>query len=476
MLHNFKEQIERSDVILLINACLAGTGQASFYARSEQQQASLGFLHEYMLGNYRALYALVLTLGINDFSRQEILFNLLSTRPPNRETQQQESPLIGKALQQLPVHRVYKLFGRLAQSRINHRRLRAVFKEYLVWRDNLIFDAVKYRRWLKVIFRHLHMGLPEEVGLFLFERQWKKRRFTTPLLESFRQAHYSGEAIYQLPYSVAEGLAARMKIPRKTFLKHIEPRLTPQEKLRLQQATQREGQRIELNPERVGLTALLLYILSLSPSERLDNMEQLQSWLTQCRQRFIPTWFKLERVALIVDNSYSASGSREQLRRPLGVALAVHFLLEAVACDYRVLWLSPPPHPLLAQAQGQTSLAEPLLEALAWGATDIMVVSDGYENAPTGGVAWLLQQVRKSQLLTHWPRLLHLNPIMNPEAFGPSSLSPDIPVIGIRDGEHLPLLWLLFQIHGQGLSLEQFMGYIQQSSHLLGGGIHGHTG
>src|SRR5258705_6736115 len=86
--------------------------------------------------------------------------------------------------------------------------------------------------------RHAHLPLPAEVGTALFD--WRRpKRYDTPILESWRRAHYEQRALYELPYTVAEGLAAQHGVDRARFLANIAPRLTGGERLRLRASAQR---------------------------------------------------------------------------------------------------------------------------------------------------------------------------------------------------------------------------------------------
>ena len=73
------ERVAREDLLTFVSACFACTGQREFYADSRGQGISIGFLHDYVLGNYRVLYARVLACGINDYNQAEIIFRLLAS-------------------------------------------------------------------------------------------------------------------------------------------------------------------------------------------------------------------------------------------------------------------------------------------------------------------------------------------------------------------------------------------------------------
>ena len=137
------ERVAQEDLVLFINACFACTGQSEFYGPREDQSVSIRFLHEYILGNYRRLYARTLAAGVNHFNQALIIQNLLLAGAPADRTQRtEEGELILAALLSLPPQRAYHLFRDLRRLRCNNRRTRGVFAAYLARRPDLNFDAV----------------------------------------------------------------------------------------------------------------------------------------------------------------------------------------------------------------------------------------------------------------------------------------------------------------------------------------------
>ncbi len=437
-----REQVAREDLVMFVNACFACSGQREFYSDGQDQRVSIDFLHRYILGNYRRLYARTLAAGINHFNQAQIILNLLATgREADREHRAEEGALLAAALHALPPPRAWRVLETLRARRVNNRRARAVAREYLARRRDLPFDAVKYRSKVHNAARHAHLRLPGEVGGFLF-KGWQRRVFQTPLLESFRQAHHSAEAVYLLPYTVAEGLAAKHKIPRDVFLERIAPQMTAGERLRLQKTAARTGDlALEIDWERLPLTRLALYALSLTDDERRARREVLHPALHGAARRALAQApLRLGRVAAVLDGSYSSSGSSEKRRRPLAVALAAHYLLGCASDDYRAFWTPPTPDPLLARARGQTDLATPLLDALEWGADLVVVVSDGCENDPPRGASELLRVFRTKLDPARRTSIVHCNPVFDPDDFTLRPLSPLVPTVGLRDAEDLPTM------------------------------------
>lgn len=440
------ERVAREDLVLFINACFASTGQSEFYGDSTGQGVSIRFLHDYILGNYRRLYARTLAAGVNHFNQALIVRNLLAAGAPADAAQRaEEGQLILASLVSLPPQRAYHLFRELRAARINNRRSRAVLRAFLKRRPDLAFDAVKYRAHLRAAAAHAHLPLPGELGSFLFSDGKKQKIFTTPLFESFRQAHYSQEALFELPYTIAAGLAHRHKIPQEDFLRRIAPRMTAAERLRLLGAASREGvQEVTFDLGRAPLTKLCLYVLSLSFEERRTREAELAAGLHGAAERALrrtPT--RLGRVAAVLDRSFSTSGSQEKRRRPLAVALGVHALLRRTASEFRAFYTTPLPveqegaDPILITPFGQTGLAAPLLNALDWNPDLVVIVSDGYENDPPGAANEVVRLFRAHVKGGRRVSFVHANPVFDSDRYMPRTLGEALPTIGLRDAEDL---------------------------------------
>lgn len=412
------------DVLLFVNAAITSTGQREFHSSADEQRLSLGFLHRYIMGNYREVYAAALALDINDHNAALIARNLLAERPTEREGR-----LIARRLRRMAPQRVYGLFRLLRAAGINNRRTRAIIRDWLADRPDLAFDAVKYRSALKDAVRHAHLPLPAELGDFLFGT---RVHFDTPILEAWRRAHYEARAVYELPYTVAEGFAARRGIRREKFLERIAPRLTKLERLRLDTDPDLGGQ---------PLVRAASYVLALPYEERVRRRAELHEALRASAARAAGaragTW---GRVAAVLDDSFSAFGSTAKRRRPLAVALACHYLLAALAGEYRGRWLSGRGDPLLVRPVGATPLGERIIDALEWRPDRLVIVSDGWDNAPPGLAAEVLRVWRERLDPAELTGIVHLNPVYDADGFDVRRLSPLVPTAGIRDAESLPAL------------------------------------
>ncbi|MFJ7056608.1 hypothetical protein ACK8N7_27435 [Streptomyces griseobrunneus] len=446
--------VAAEDVLLFVNAAITATGQREFRSDAVGQQLSLDFLHAYVRVNYRRVYASSLALDINDHNAVRIVLGLLETAgEASAEERRTEGRLIAARLALLPPQRVYRLFGEVRRAGINNRRTRAIMRDWLAARPDLGHDAVKYRGGVKTAARHIHLRCPEgaqplaEVGAFLF-RPGRLPRYEHRLLDAWRRAHYEQGAVAELPFTVAEGFAARHGMKREVFLKRAAPRMTRLERLRTQEQRVVGDRRPEIDLTVMPLTRLALYVLSLPFDQRAARRTELTGALRTAARRaaggHAGSW---GRVHAVLDDSFSSSGSGQKRRRPLAVALAGHHLLEALAAPgaYRALWTSGRGDALLVRPWGPTPLGMRVLDALEPGPGGLaperlVIVSDGWDNAPAGLAGEVLRVWRRRLDPGRRTAVVHVNPVYDADGFDVRRLAAGVPTAGIRDAEDLPAL------------------------------------
>lgn len=311
MSETFADLVACEDVLMFVNAAITSTGQREFHHGSGEQRLSLEFLHEYMLENYRDMYAAVLALDVNDHNAAIIIRNLLvRAGDVGVEPRRGEGRLIARRLETLPPQRVYRLFRDLRRLGVNNRRTRAIIRDWMAGRRDPAFDSVKYRTAVKDAARHAHLRLRGEQPAFLFAPSGVKA-FQTPIYEQWRRAHYEQAAIYELPYTVAEGFAAKHKIPREVFLERIQHRMTRLERLRLQEsAREAKVEAVRADLGEMPLTRLASYVLALPLDDRARRRAELSQALRTAARRVAGaargSW---GRVTAVLDDSYSSLGS-----------------------------------------------------------------------------------------------------------------------------------------------------------------------
>jgi len=428
------KDIDFQDFCQFIESAFVATKQREFYEDQDEQEVELDFFHDYMVFSDRESYARALALDINHANKSLIVKRLLASGKDTPDAfRKEENALIEITLLSLPPQRVYKLFSELQKDRVNNRRTRALAKRFLEQRDDLNFDAVKYRNKLKSLIKHNHISPTGEVGQFLFTNESK---FDNELLANYTAAPYSNQALFQLPFTVAEGLAARKGISRKELLKNA--KLTLSEKRRLANAMSNQKLDTSENLQSATLLQLCKYILGLTLSERKLHEEKLRPLLeSKAKRAKLP---QLDKSAVILDNSYSSRGSFEKSNHPLALCMALYYALKASSPDAQFYWTKPIEDPFFLSASGATDLATPLLKALQQEPRTILIVSDGYENAPRDACSAILDvyfskiDPQRSTMLTQ------LNPVFEADQLAPRALSPQVPLVGIQDIHQLPAL------------------------------------
>lgn len=490
-------RVEREDLVTFINAAFSSTGQREFYGDAAGQVISIDFLHEYIHGNYRRLYARCLAVGCNHFNTAKIIVNLLATsrevlafpRPASgrhggaiTEAWREEGRLVAAALRRLPAPQAFAALRTLAERRVNSRRARTIATQWLAERRDPDFDAVKYRGALRSIVRHFHLRLPGERARFLFEGA-RGRPYAHPLFEAYRRARHDTRAIYELPYTVAEGFAARHRIDRATFLAGIEPRMTRRERLRLQQASTREGVEVRADLDALPLSRLCSYVVTRPLQERRERAAELHGALQRAARRIVEQQrFRLGTVAAVLDRSYSSSGSEEKYRRPLALALAGHYLLREAAERYEAHWTPAPPADaaegpepaLLLEPLGATDLATPILAALRGRPSLVVVISDGYDNDPPGGAGEVLRVFRERLDPGARTVVVHANPVFDANDFAPRALTPAVPTLGVRDASDLPTMLAFARFAAVDAALDGLHEFLEaRVAELVGAGLEG---
>lgn len=433
------QTIRHEDVALFLRSACAATGQSTWGADGEDSRAGVDFLHAYARGAWPADYLRALGAGINDHHRQRIVVELLAspTHLPG------ESAAILRTLATLPTQRAWGALHAVARRGVSNRRVRAVVRDFVHARADLTFEAVKYRRHVRAVFKHFHLHPPGELAAFLFAGLGEKRRFETPLLETFRAARFSDTAVFELPFTIAEGLAARRKLDRTKLLKRS-TNMTKNERMRLQDAAAAVHVDLAVQLDRMPLTRLCLYVLGWSPEERAA--EAVGRAIRVAAERTLRRHpLQLGKVGLVLDRSLSTSGGRATRRRPLAVALAIEAILRASSEELTVAWTPGWPSPVelaTLQPSGATDLATPLLEVLDAAPDLVIVVSDGAENTPPGAAEGIARLYR-----AHIRRIpfVHVNPVFDGRLLQPRPLAPvtpegsaDLTTIGLRDAEDLP--------------------------------------
>lgn len=445
-----------------LDAASTSFGRATFYNAKGDQQAAEFTAHEAMLRCDRDLYTLLLMLpGVTDRARQIGIKNLLAHRPAQDSIVERQ--ILHSLVAELPAQRTFKLFEGLAASapgqgiaRANNARTRKLILRTILQSSRLELWTVKYRRKMAAALTHAWgqrktsilraiLARPEETwtpkerailrkDLDRFVAGTRLRayecvgfalgntnRVNLPLVQAYEAAKVDLAAGRLLPSEVLEGIRSvyHKDAPKGDVVRLTAAHLTTTQKLLTQKRAQEAGVRVDFDPMAYDAVRLYLYAFEMGMTEAIAKALLLKAHRAASR---FPLRF--ERIGVVVDASRSMRGDSTQSLRPMAVALSLRDLLQHVAPSIVIHCGggATGPDEMLVRPQGDTSLAEGLVEALLDGAEAVFVLSDGYENRPAGRFAETIAALREMGVRTP---VFHLNPVFAAESGATRALCPE---------------------------------------------------
>jgi hypothetical protein len=481
------EQIKplAESLISLTNFAGVATGRATHYNSLEEQREAERVLHKAVFDLDRGVYGLSMLLpGVTDYSKMRAVTALLGNRWNSKAsiiTREQENLILNKLVYSLPPQRVFKLFCQLRDKKVNNNRTRKVILSYILNSPNLELWAVKYRSKIrkslehawgkrttgiiksiirqpnwdnwgteeisissKYVGKYLEMKTPPEYlleELLYFILGNTGRIFNSPLLSAFQNAKTDISAGAKLPKEVLEGLRStyHKDVTQKQLLELIKGNLTTTQKRLVQKKAKTEGVEVEFDPRRYSLLELYIYAFEMGMTGEIFKAIQHKA---NAVAKSLP--FKFKSVGIVLDDSYSMSGSEEQKLRPMALALGIK---DVVSYSGRIPYIlsvsgSRNFNPLgsLLKPKGATDLATSFVMILAKKPEAIFIISDGYENSPSGRVAEVLDIAERKGFC---PTVYHINPVAAAESKkAMRQLSPNAKLLSVSKPEQLGLVML----------------------------------
>lgn len=457
----------RNAVVSFLDTATTATGKQTYYNTADEQRKALDTVHEAVFGVNRGLYGAMLCLpGITDYSRQQGVTRLLNEqfgKDTSLLTSEQESRLIEKLVRDLPVHRILNLFGLFREKRVNTNKARKLILRTLLASDRLDWWAVKYRSKMRTALTHawgvrctaalrsilsksrltvadkdsirrnidkwagdnkLSAAQIRECVSFILDGRISARP-KTPLIKAYISAKTDIEKGAILPREVLEGIRStyHKRVSSGKVLELSKATMTERDKMKVQASAAKQGVRVKFSAKSQDLVSLYVYAL-----ERGMDPEVSRGIESKAKDIASLMPFDYDSVSIVVDTSASMFGSDEQKRRPLAVALAMRDVLSASAQDSFVYSTSGNfDDDGLIEPQYETHVAETLVESLREDPDAVFVITDGYENAPAGRTAEVVERLRKMGIDTP---IYQVTPVMAAESMGKEGairrLAPDI--------------------------------------------------
>lgn len=467
-------------VCAFLDVGLTSFGRSTHYNTQAAQKIAETVAHDELLALDPGLYALLLGLdGLTDRCRQLGLWHLLASQPKGRSLPAaRKREVIDHLIGALPPQRLFKTFDslRAKYGKVNNARTRKAILRTVLNAPSLQLWAAKYRKKLASALRHAwgqrttsylrsalaipatersetqQKALNREIDRFIDRKNSPyvyecvgfvlgvRRDLTLPLLQAYEEAKVDFQRGADLPYEVLEGIRSvyHPAIPPEESLRITRNTLTKQQRKNFQVKAKKAGVDVRMNARKYTATELYLYAFDVG----LDN-DVLRALDEKARKaaQFFPS--RYERLGVVIDASRSHEGDKAQPLRPMAVTLATRDALIRVGKEVYVGYCGGKLEHGLHRPQGETALAEVLVAVLARKPDAVCIVSDGYENAPAGRVAEVVNALRGMGDATP---IFHLNPVFASEAGGVRSLHESIPVMPLQGPESLGMSFLRFLV------------------------------
>ncbi|MCP4623510.1 MAG: VWA domain-containing protein [bacterium] len=465
-------------VIAVMNTAGVATGRGTHYNSGEQELQARLDAGKALFTMDRGVFLLVHALdGVTDHARQTAVKAMLMNNweryacsSLNRDIEMRG---IRRLVETLPANRALNLFNELRADRVNNSRTKKrLILTFLLNHPNLEWWAVKYRRKVRKALEHawgkqaagvikaiIHgnptpleqKGLHTRIDKYLEQRTDRRKvyecmafvlggatDFTSPLFQAFKAAKKDIAQGAMLPLEVLEGIRStyHKTVSQKQMLELTkDTSLTEKKKALIQRKARKENIAVAFNP--MARTAVELYILAYA--EGMTDMIR-QALMKKARQGAKALPVKFGKIGILVDNSFSMIGRETQKLRPMAIALSMKDVLANIGDMHVVKTTSGRPintaNPL-PKPVGSTDLSSALVDLLENGVEAVFILTDGYENTPSGRIDEVMQLLER---IGNSTPMYQLSPVIASESrVGLKTLSDSIPVIPAGNPQALAL-------------------------------------
>lgn len=435
-------------LISFISGAQTNIGRGTYYNMASEQQQALLDQHAPVLQHARPFYTLMsLPVGVNDVNRQLISWNLIDhtmretgLRPDEHSPiTKWENEIILQSLENMPVTRVFDFFVQLQDKKVTKKRALFLVHEYLKRHKNS-WDlwAVKYRTDFKRVLRHAHTQKDADLLKVWRYLKYGEADGCGQLIHDYEAVRNGDQdKLAKLPSSVAEGFMTKFGISKEDFWKMFQQKggkFTAKEKRTKAQSLKKVNVDTGFDMEKAKLFDLLVYLRA---CDRLPKPVQVIKKLLKAKAKKIAEGlsFELENVGLILDTSKSMVGTKDQPFHPMLRGMAISLVLEQVSKKFKE-YRTNKSASLFPKLTDQSNYADAVLQALKDGKTTIIIVGDGYENAPyEGALHALLFAYKKKADKKNKLMVLHFNPVFASETLDVRPITEMASYVGIRDVE-----------------------------------------
>jgi len=460
-----------------ISGTSTNIGRGTFYNLPAEQQQALVDQHEVVFKSLRPFYALMaLPNGVNDVNKQLITYTL--ARNTIRETglkdnehspqTKWENEVILQCLMNMQPNRVMDIFVKLGEKKINSKRTHYFIHEWLKRNKNKwSLWAIKYRKDFTRVLRHIYqLKLSKDKNLLNIWKYLKEgnTKGCDQIIKDYEEVRAGNKnKLAKLPSSVAEGFMTKFGMTKEAFWDLFTKKggtFTAKEKITKATSVAKAGAKTGFDMNKAQLFDLLVYLKSL---DSLPRKESLLRELLEKKGKDIAAklTFKLEKVALIIDNSKSMIGTKTGQYHPLLKATAMSYVIRHISDEFKE-YRTNGGEELIPTVGDQSNYADCVMQALVDGYETIILVGDGYENAPfEGALHELVWTVKKKMDKKDKFLFIHFNPVFASESLDVRAISNLIPQIGLRGMEGLDeSMFLVIAKQKPMIAMKRYMQYL----------------
>lgn len=452
------------------------TARATYYNTREEIEKAAAEVHQRLYSLDKGLYGMMLLLpGMNNFTRQLGLRNLLSKEIKACHSiflnDLQEKKILLKLIELLPPHRLLNTMVEFKERKINSARSRNVILHFLLGGKKLDWWSVKYRHKVRMVLVHAwgehtsgilasilkknadernkteaiflsrnidkyinsHVSLQKVYDSIGFVLNGRNQNSHLDIHAAFRNASMELESGAVLPYEVLEGLRSTYHKNRTNaeVLALTSSQLTRNQKIIFQRKSEEQEVKIEVNFLDYDGVKLYTYAFERGMSDEISKALK-----TKAKEAASQLPYQFGRIGILVDTSASMLGNNERRLHPISSALALRDMLAANSSEATICYSNHQRGNCceLVHCGGATSPGESLLELLSLELDTIFILSDGYENAPSGRVGEITMMARKAGIKTP---VIHLSPVAAAESGGIHTLGEAIESLPVNRPEAL---------------------------------------
>jgi len=483
-----QKQVEdlAKNVLALMNFTAADTKKGTHYQSKENIDEARKLITQKVFESDRALYGCIICMSgaKNDLAKQNAVKAFLANPWKNGSISSlpfdSEYLFLDHFLKEIQVNRVLNTFVELAEQRVNNSRTRKYALRFVLGSRNLPLWSVKYKSKLNRILTHcwnnryknvlyallknkttgsLKIRFNEKEMTFMKEDFLKYKHPTlsdrdmieciafmfgitgvhkVPIFKAYYDARTDLTKGKILPMEILEGIRSsyHKTVSKDEVIKLTARNFTAKQKKNLQNTAAKAGVATTFNPMAFSMSELYIYGYKQGLSDNITKALKLKA------QRIANTFpIRYEKIGIIIDGSKSMEGSKAQPLKPIATAQAMKDVLVESATTGTIKiaggWKNK--DDLIIPAHS-TTLAKQLIQMLKTDVDAIFLISDGYENSPSGRIDEVLGIAKRIGVTTP---VYHVNPVVASESeTGMRRFSPSIPVLPCANPEGIALSFL----------------------------------